>query len=153
ERLRGTNLAWFGIDELSYTREEAWLRLEASVRDTKAEKLCGFGLWTPQGLDWIYKRFVHKPISGYACIRAKAFENRYLLERTPDYYERLQSSYDPKFYQQEALGEYLNSRADRVYHCFIAAVHLVRQTYDRRNTLLWALDFDVAPMTSVLLRR
>jgi hypothetical protein len=27
ERLRGTNLAWFGIDELTYTREEAWLRL------------------------------------------------------------------------------------------------------------------------------
>ena len=25
ERLRGTNLAWFGIDELTYTAEEAWL--------------------------------------------------------------------------------------------------------------------------------
>ena len=37
ERLRGTNLAWFGIDELSYTREEAWLRLEARLRDPKAE--------------------------------------------------------------------------------------------------------------------
>src|SRR5580692_1448566 len=28
ERLRGTNLAWFGLDELTYTAEEAWLRLE-----------------------------------------------------------------------------------------------------------------------------
>ena len=28
ERLRGTNLAWFGLDELTYTQEEAWLRLE-----------------------------------------------------------------------------------------------------------------------------
>src|SRR5688500_15235990 len=28
ERLRGTNLAWFGVDELTYTAEEAWLRLE-----------------------------------------------------------------------------------------------------------------------------
>ena len=26
ERLRGTNLAWFGVDELTYTVEEAWLR-------------------------------------------------------------------------------------------------------------------------------
>jgi hypothetical protein len=152
ERLRGTNLAWFGIDELSYTREEAWLRLEARLRDPKAEKLCGFGVWTPQGLDWIYKRFVSKPIAGYECIRAKPFENRYLLDRTPDYYERLESSYDPKFYQQEALGEYLNSRADRVYHCFNAPVHLVRQAYDPRKTLLWALDFNVAPMSSVLVQ-
>jgi hypothetical protein len=49
ERLRGTNLAWFGIDELSYARPEAWLRLEARLRDPKATKLCGFGVWTPQG--------------------------------------------------------------------------------------------------------
>ncbi len=152
ERLRGTNLAWFGIDELSYARPEAWLRLEARLRDPKATKLCGFGVWTPQGHDWIYKRFIQKPVTGYECVRAKPFENRFVLEKTPDYYERLESSYDPKFYQQEVLGEYLNSRADRVYHCFNPAVHLVRQTYDPRKPLLWGLDFNVAPMTSVLLQ-
>ena len=27
DRLRGTNLAWFGLDELTYTQEGAWLRL------------------------------------------------------------------------------------------------------------------------------
>ena len=36
ERLRGTNLAWFGLDELTYTQEEAWLRLEGRLRDPKA---------------------------------------------------------------------------------------------------------------------
>ncbi len=153
ERLRGTNLAWFGIDELSYARPEAWLRLEARLRDPKAKRLCGFGVWTPQGHDWIYKRFIQNPVAGCECIRAQPFENRFLLTETPDYYERLESSYDPKFYQQEVLGEYLNSRADRVYHCFSPAVHLVRQAYDPRRTLLWALDFNVAPMTSVLLQR
>ena len=29
ERLRGTNLSWFGLDELTYTQEDSWLRLEA----------------------------------------------------------------------------------------------------------------------------
>ena len=149
ERLRGTNLAWFGIDELSYAREEAWLRLEARLRDPKAEQLCGFGVWTPQGHDWLYRRFIHDPVSGYECVRAQPFENRYLLDKTPDYYERLESSYDPRFYRQEVLGEYLNSRADRVYHCFNPAVHQVRHVYDTRKPLLWALDFNVAPMTSV----
>src|SRR5581483_10010526 len=113
ERLRGTNLAWFAIDELSYASVDAWLRLEARLRDPKAKNLCGFGVWTPQGHDWVYKRFVEKPVKGYDCVRAVPFENRFLLENTPDYYERLESSYDPKFYRQEALGEYLNSRADR----------------------------------------
>jgi hypothetical protein len=90
ERLRGTNLAWFGIDELSYTREDAWLRLEARLRDPKAEKLCGFGVWTPQGHDWLHKRFIREPVAGYECVRAEPFENRYLLDKTPDYYERLE---------------------------------------------------------------
>src|SRR6266700_5196053 len=36
ERLRGTNLAWFGLDELTYTQEGAWLRLEGRLRDPKA---------------------------------------------------------------------------------------------------------------------
>lgn len=153
ERLRGTNLAWFGIDELSYAREEAWLRLEARLRDPEALKLCGFAAWTPQGHDWIYKKFIHRPVAGYGCIQARPFENRFLLERTPDYYQRLESSYDPKFYRQEALGEYVNSRADRVYHCFNPAVHLVERKYDRTKPLLWALDFNVAPMTSVIAQR
>jgi len=153
ERLRGTNLAWFGIDELSYTREEGWLRLEARLRDPKASKLCGFAVWTPQGHDWVYKRFIHKLVAGYGCVRARPFENRFLLERTPDYYERLQSSYDPRFYEQEVLGEYVNSRSDRVYHCFNRTVHLQAQKYDPQKLLLWALDFNVAPMSSVLLQR
>ncbi len=153
ERLRGTNLAWFGIDELSYASEDAWLRLEARLRDPKAKKLCGFGVWTPQGHDWVYKRFVQTPVAGYKCVRARPFENRFLLNQTPDYYERLESSYDPKFYRQEVLGDYLNSRADRVYHCFNPAVHVVRRNYDPGKALLWALDFNVAPMSSVLLQR
>jgi hypothetical protein len=150
ERLRGTNLAWFGIDELSYTREEGWVRLEARLRDPRAELLRGFGVWTPQGHDWLYKRFIHQVVGGYACVRAQAFENRYLLERTPDYYQRLESSYDPRFYQQEVMGEYLNSRSDRVYHCFKREVHVTKSNYDPAKPLFWALDFNVSPMTSVL---
>ncbi len=152
ERLRGTNLAWFAIDELSYTREEAWLRLEARLRDPKAQRLSGFGVWTPQGHDWIYKRFIHNPVAGYGCVQAKPFENQYVLDKTPDYYDRLEKSYDPRFYKQEVLGEYLNSRADRVYHCFNPNVHVVPQVYDPQKLLLWALDFNVAPMSSVLLQ-
>ena len=39
ERLRGTNLAWFGLDELTYTQEASWLRLEGRLRDPKATRL------------------------------------------------------------------------------------------------------------------
>ena len=120
ERLRGSNLAWFGLDELTYTSEEAWLRLEGRLRDPKAARLCGFAVWTPKGYDWVYERFVAERVDGYEVVTAKAFENRHLLERVPDYYERLKSSYDARFYQQEVLGEYLHLHAGRVYYALRA---------------------------------
>ena len=79
ERLRGTNLAWFGLDELTYTQEEAWLRLEGRLRDPKATRLCGFGVWTPKGYDWVYRKFISDPVKGYSAVQAQPFENRHLL--------------------------------------------------------------------------
>src|SRR5882762_10311111 len=106
ERLRGTNLAWFGLDELTYTQEGAWLRLEGRLRDPKATVRCGFAVWTPKGFDWVYRRFIQNPVAGYAAVIAKPFENKFLLEQVPDYYERLKGSYDENFFRQEVLGDY-----------------------------------------------
>ena len=150
ERLRGSNLAWFGLDELTYTSEEAWLRLEGRLRDPKAARLCGFAMWTPKGYDWVYERFVAERVEGYEVVTAKAFENRHLLERVPDYYERLKSSYDTRFYQQEVLGEYLHLHTGRVYYAFERGKTVAEVKVDRDRALLWALDFNVDPMCSVV---
>ena len=66
------NLAWFGVDELTYTPEEAWLRLEGRLRDPKATRLCGFAVWTPKGFDWVYERFIATPVEGYETVLAQA---------------------------------------------------------------------------------
>ena len=105
ERLRGTNLAWFGLDELTYTQEEAWLRLEGRLRDPKATRLCGFAVWTPKGYDWVYRKFIAEPVKGYEAVHGEAVrEPAPAGQRSPDFYERLKDSYDEKFYQQEVLG-------------------------------------------------
>ncbi len=150
ERLRGSNLAWFGLDELTYTSEEAWLRLEGRLRDPKAARLCGFAVWTPKGYDWVYERFVASCVEGYETVVARPFENRFLLDRIPDYYDRLKSSYDARFYQQEALGEYLSLHAGRVYYAFERQGNVAVAEVDNRRPLLWALDFNVDPMCSVV---
>jgi hypothetical protein len=150
ERLRGTNLAWFGLDELTYTQEEAWLRLEGRLRDPQATRLCGFGVWTPKGYDWVYRRFIVGESGGYKAVIAKPYENRHLLERIPDYYERLQASYDERFFRQEALGEYLSLDGTRVYAAFERNTHVTEVAVDANQPLFWALDFNVDPMTSVI---
>ena len=153
ERLRGTNLAWFGVDELTYTPPEAWLRLEGRLRDPKATMLCGFGVWTPKGFDWVYERFIANPVEGYDAIIAKPFENRHLLDKVPDFYERLKHSYDDRFFQQEVLGEYLNLSAGRVYYAFDRKRHVQPVVADFSRPLLWALDFNVNPMCSLVLQK
>jgi hypothetical protein len=150
ERLRGTNLAWFGVDELTYAPEEAWLRLEGRLRDPTAARLAGFAVWTPKGHDWVYRRFMATPVDGYEVVLARAFENRHLLEKVPDFYERLRSSYDAKFFQQEVMGEYLNASEGRVYHCFSRSEQVQELKVDPGLPLLWALDFNVNPMCSVV---
>jgi len=150
ERLRGTNLAWFAVDELTYTPEAAWLVLEGRLRDPRAKRLCGFAVWTPKGYDWVYRKFVSDPRRGYEVILGKPFENRYLLQQIPDFYELLKSSYDETFFQQEVLGQYLNVQSGAVYHAFNREEHITDLSVQSGSPLLWALDFNVDPMCSVV---
>jgi phage terminase large subunit len=150
ERLRGTNLAWFGLDELTYTREGAWLRLEGRLRDPKATQRRGFAVWTPKGFDWVYRKFVSHQVQGYEAIQAAPFENRFLLEQVPDFYERLRGSYDESFYRQEVLGDYLNVEGGLVYHAFNCERNVRRMEVDPARPVVWALDFNVDPMCSVI---
>jgi hypothetical protein len=152
ERLRGTNLAWFGLDELTYTQEESWLRLEGRLRDPEATRLCGFAVWTPKGFDWVYKKFIAQEIAGYAVVKATAYENRHLLGKVADYYEQLGKSYDQKFFDQEVLGLYVNQEGGRVYSAFDRELHVAAVAVDSRLPLLWALDFNVDPMSSVIVQ-
>ena len=150
ERLRGSNLAWFGLDELTYAPRQAWLRLEGRLRDPRATRLCGFAVWTPKGFDWVHERFVGSPVEGYETIQARPFENQFLLERVPDYYQRLKHSYDGRFYEQEVLGRYLELTAGRVYFAFSRAGNVADVEIAPGSPLLWALDFNVDPMSSVV---
>jgi len=153
ERLRGTNLSWFGLDELTYTQEESWLRLEGRLRDPRATRLCGFGVWTPKGYDWVYRKFIADPVNGYASVQAEPFENRHLLEKIGDFYERLKDSYDEKFYQQEVLGSYLSMDGGRVYSAFDRNTHIRELTVKPYEPLWWTLDFNVDPMSSLIVQR
>lgn len=150
ERLRGTNLAWFGLDELTYTQEESWLRLQGRLRDPLASRLCGFAVWTPKGYDWVYQKFIAEPLQGYKVVTAPPEENKFLLDKVPDFYKRLKDSYDPKFYEQEVLGLYLSMAGGRVYSTFDRNVHIEETGVNPRLPLFWALDFNVDPMSSVI---
>jgi hypothetical protein len=126
------------------------LRLEARLRDPKASRRCGFAVWTPKGFDWVYRKFVHNPVRGYETVLAKPYENRFLLEHTPDFYDRLKNSYDDQFFRQEVLGDYLNAKGGLVYQAFSREANVQAMELDPTRPVYWAVDFNVDPMSSVV---
>jgi hypothetical protein len=154
ERIRGTNLAWFGIDELTYCRAEAWDRLEGRLRDPFAKQRIGFGCWTPKGFDWVYEKFV-KPDrehpDTYEAVLASPGENTHL---PADFYKDLGKSYDKKFFEQEVLGQYLNVASGQAYYAYGKRGENVRKLdFDPFLPVLWSLDFNVEPMSSIIAQR
>lgn len=159
DRLRGPNIAWFGIDELSYCREDAFLQLMARLRDPLANLRAGIAAWTPKGFDWVWKRFVSdEHPDNFFAIRARPFENSYL---PPDYYPNLIKSYSPAWAQQEIYGDYLNIFSGRAYQQFDRAKNvwpaekyatLLCQEckYTPNRPLLWSLDFNINPACSLM---
>ena len=83
------------------------------------------------------------------CRRSR-YENRFLLEQVPDFYERLRGSYDENFFRQEVLGDYLNVRGGLVYHAFERDENVRPMELDPARPVFWALDFNVDPMCSVV---
>ena len=154
-RLVGTNLAWFCVDELTYCPDKSWQRLEARLREPKANRLCGAAVFTPKGFDPVYRRFVDPKRSAfmkrnYQCVLANPGENVYVLDKNPEFYETLKHSYDEKFYAQEALGKFLPSFGGQVYYAFHSEDNVRPLSFDRRYPICVSWDFNVNPLCLVI---
>ena len=57
---------------------------------------------------------------------------------------------DRTFYQQEALGRYVSMQGGLVYSSFNRREHIKSLHVNPNCPLLWALDFNVDPMSSVV---
>ena len=104
-------------------------------------------------MDWVYQRFRAKPIRGYELIEASPYENEHLLAQVPDYYERLKDSYDEQFYEQEALGKFVNLSAGRVYYAFERGENVGKYEVREKELIYWSWDFNIHPMSSVICQR
>lgn len=152
-RLRGLNLAWFGVDELTYCTKDPWEILEQRLRAARGKKYMGFAVWTPKGFDWVYQRFISptKKLDGYQAILATPGENKAVLRRDARFYDRMKEGYDPRFYEQEALGKYLNVFSGRVYQEYDQTIHDdANVAYTPLAPLAWCLDFNVDPYGTVI---
>jgi phage terminase large subunit len=143
--LRGIEVGWSWSDECAFYREEAYNVLIGRIRDARGS--CQWkGTTTPNGFNWLYKRFVEKPSKSSKVVYGKTADN--ISNLKPGYLDDLAAQYDKRLAEQELGGQFVNLNAGRVYHSFDRRLHVVPvKRYSEQ--IFVGLDFNVHPMCGV----
>lgn len=114
DRLRGPNLAWFGMDEPGSIYEQAWDICSGRLRVGNYRN--AFATTTPKGKNWCYDRFyddsdrevrydgAYEWLTANNCngvFGVPSWMNPY---NPDDYIERLEHEYSGQFFEQEVKG-------------------------------------------------
>lgn len=120
ERARGPGLDWVWIDEARKVSEAAWDTMLPALTDRAGQ---AFLTSTPNGMDWVYRRFYQPAIEGvpgfWAC-RYRTVDNP-AIDR--EEVERARRQLDPRFFAQEYEADFV-SFAGAVYGTAVAPVLL-----------------------------
>lgn len=147
--LRGIEIGWAWSDECAFYREEAFNVLIGRIRDKKGP--CQWkGTTTPNGFNWLYTRFVEKPMSNSKVVYSRTTDN---LANLPEKYVRtLTEQYDKRLAQQELEGQFVNLSSGKVYYGFDRNTHIGE--HDGRNYPVFSgLDFNVHPLCGVFVHQ
>lgn len=143
-RVRGLNLAWFGIDEgREFPDDYAYKMLVGALRQPGYQH-AGWVCSTPAGFDWQWKRFHpdspgRKPNTGW--FNAPTFDNSNHLPE--EFLVDLQADYHGLFYQQEVLGEFVGAVGGAVWPMFNPKEHVATFEYDPNLPLYAGWDFGI----------
>jgi len=103
QRLRGPNIAWFGMDEPSSIAASAWDIMVGRLREGRY--INAFVTGTPKGYNWVYDTFVGDDALDDVNLvhNIETSDNPHL----PDIYtDRIVEQYEGRFYEQEVRGKF-----------------------------------------------
>lgn len=151
QSIRGPNLAWGVINEVTLLSEKAFKAFIARVR-IKAASLRQIAMsGTPEGFTWAYDMFVADPRPDSDVFYGDMRLNRHIAE---GYADLLVSSYDDIMQQLYVEGKFVNATKGAALYKFNRARHVVNRVNYHPELPVWvALDFNVMPMAATLFNR
>tara|TARA_Y100001938_G_scaffold32836_1_gene44995 strand:- start:23870 stop:25150 length:1281 start_codon:yes stop_codon:yes gene_type:complete len=145
-RWAGLNLAGFGIDEAALLKDEkAWKMGLSRLRDGK--HLSGWVTTTPEGFNFVYDLWKDRPGSGYALIKGKTTDNKFLPQ---DFIDSLYENYDQKLISSYIHGNFVNLQYGTCYYGFDRSKNVEQVSYNSSLPIRIAMDFNVDPISCVL---
>lgn len=128
ERLKGPNVAWAGIDEVARIKENIWGVLVSRVRHPKAKLRQTYATGTPEGLNWVYERWVENGTEDYQLFQASTSENKMISDF---YLSALADSHDKEELKEKLHGEFSDGAKGRVYKNFDRRTHLRKSIFSQ----------------------
>lgn len=148
QSIRGPNLAFMCINEVTLISEDAYLAAIARVRDKRAsfKQIAMSG--TPEQFNWAYEYFMFEPRQDTDLIYGETRKNVFVSD---DYVSMLERSYDENMLKQYVEGIPVNLTGKRAVYAFDRRKHTSSAIQQIRNAPVWvSLDFNVDPMSAVL---
>ena len=148
--IRGPNLAYAGINEITLISSTSFKEIVGRVRVKGAPCPQIVGSGTPEGTNhWLYEKFIDQPMKGSRIIHGSTRDNAHNL--SPDYIESLQNSYDKQMLDAYLEGMFINMNSRRFYYAY--APH---KNQDKTLTRIpdlevhVSLDYNVSPMCATM---
>ncbi|MBL0320685.1 MAG: hypothetical protein IPP74_15530 [Alphaproteobacteria bacterium] len=149
-KLRGPNLAYFGINEATLITEERYKECIGRVRiaGSKFPQIASVG--TPEGIgNFMYERFVENPKPNSRIIYGNTTDNAANL--SSDYVQSLLESYDQVMVDAYLKGLWINMNSHRFYYSYDPSRHDDKTiTRIPGMPVLVTMDFNVSPMCATL---
>lgn len=145
--IRGPNLAYGGVNEITLCSEKAFKAFLARIRvkDAKLRQVAGVG--TPEGFNWTYNMFVADPRKDADIYFGDMRLNPFVAD---EYAQMLVDSYDDIMVQQYVGGKFVNTTNGAALYKFSRQVHTGKVERDRSRPVWVSLDFNVRPMSATL---
>lgn len=148
DSIKGPNLAWFVINEVTLCTEMAFKVALSRVRLKSAKRLQIAMSGTPEGFNWNYEYFVENPREDTDLIFGDSRLNTHVAE---SYFGTLMESYDPLMQKQYIGGEFINMKGKRAAWMFNRFKHTAEGINKVPGApVLISLDFNVSPMAATL---
>jgi hypothetical protein len=146
--IRGPNLAWMGINEVTLIAKETFDAALARVRLKKANLLQTVMSGTPEGFNWAYEYFIENQRSDTQLIFGSTRENIHVHS---SYVGILQNSYDELMIEQYLDGKFVNLAGRRALWAFDRFKYVKKDLMLNPGYPIWvSLDFNLNPMAATV---
>ena len=142
-KLKGSNLAWIGMDEPALMDIEAYHISLSRLRDPRASKLQLFITGTHEGYTWLYDEFESDQTGKKRLIRSATDENTFLPKM---YVDSLYENYDEQMIKQYVKGEATLINRGQVYYAFSREHNVITKEYNPNFPLKLCVDYNINPM-------